>query len=59
MPESCTLADKKAAEALVRLLGKMRETGRNQGRIEVTIDQGEARTLRIVTISDGEILQII
>jgi hypothetical protein len=52
-----TLSDKRAAAALIRLLGKMRETGRTKGRIEVTVDEGQAQQLRIVKISECEVLQ--
>jgi hypothetical protein len=53
-----TLADRLAADALVRLLEKMRETGRSQGRIEVTVDAGRAQALRIVRIAESEVVAI-
>ena len=53
-----TLADKQAADALLRLLELMRSTGRTQGRIEVIVDGGEAHALRIVRIGECEAIAI-
>jgi hypothetical protein len=52
-----TLEDQKAADSLVRLLETMRRTKRPQGRIEVIVDGGQARELRIIKISESERLQ--
>jgi hypothetical protein len=51
------IEDKRAAESLIRLLEKMRETGRLQGRIEITVNEGNAMSARIVKVSESECLQ--
>lgn len=53
-----TLSDRLAADALVAMLEKMRATGRMQGRIEVVIDAGQARALRIVRIAESEVVAV-
>jgi hypothetical protein len=47
------LSDKEAADTLLFLLEAMRETNRPQGRIEIIVDGGRVRMLRIVRISDS------
>ena len=53
-----TLSDKLAADALLRLLQLMRDTGRRQGRIEVLVNDGNAEALRIVRTCEKEVLVI-
>jgi hypothetical protein len=48
-----TIEDKRATDALVFLLETMRKTKRPQGRIEIIVDGGQIRELRIVKISDS------
>jgi len=49
-----TIQDKEAGEALASLLEKMRQTGRLQGRIEITVDGGRASKLRIVELQESQ-----
>lgn len=50
------LSDQSALDAVARLLERMRETGRMQGRIEVIVDGGQAREARIVKIGESEVV---
>lgn len=49
-------SDQAAVDSFVALLESMRDAGIHRGRIEVTVDADEARTIRLVTIGDSRVL---
>jgi hypothetical protein len=51
-----TLEDRKAADALVRLLETMRKSGCPQGRIEIIVFGGQAREVKIFKALESVVL---
>lgn len=52
-----TVEDRRAADAVLKLLEAMRDTGRKCGRVEVLVENGQPTVVRVVKAGESVQLQ--